>query len=88
MIHQVRELHVRRDARARYDVDEGLFALSGNAILPNLRAVRELAAGMTAGTTGLQPVKVCPSRVTSGAVIAVPYSVAAGPEPPVPPFAS
>ena len=48
MIHQVRELHVRRDARARYGVHEGLFALSGNAILPNLRAVRDLAATMTA----------------------------------------
>jgi glycosidase len=48
VIHQARELHVRRDARARYGVDEGLFALSGNAILPNLRAVRDLAAAMTA----------------------------------------
>ncbi len=47
MIHQVRELHLRREARARYGVDEGLFALSGNAILPNLRAVRDLAAAMT-----------------------------------------
>ena len=40
MIHQVRELHVRREARAAYGVDEGLFTLSGNAILPNLQAVR------------------------------------------------
>ncbi len=48
MIHQVRELHVRRDARARYGVNEGLFTLAGNAIFPNLRAVRELAATMTA----------------------------------------
>ena len=44
MIHEVRELHVRADARRRYGVDEGLFTLAGNAILPNLRAVRELAA--------------------------------------------
>jgi glycosidase len=48
VIHQVRELHVRREARARYAVDEDIFTLSGNAILPNLRAVRDLAAGMTA----------------------------------------
>ncbi len=48
MIHQVRELHLRRDARARYGVDEGLFSLSGNVILPNLRAVRALAVSMTA----------------------------------------
>ena len=48
MIHQVRELHVRREARARYGVDSALFTLSGNAILPNLRAVRALAASMTA----------------------------------------
>jgi glycosidase len=48
VIHQVRELHVRREARARYRVDAALFTLSGNAILPNLRAVRSLAASMTA----------------------------------------
>ena len=48
MIHQVRELHVRREARARYGVDAALFTLSGNAILPDLRAVRALAASMTA----------------------------------------
>ncbi len=48
MIHQVRELHVRREARARYRADAALFTLSGNAILPNLRAVRALAASMTA----------------------------------------
>jgi len=48
VIHQVRELHVRREARARYGVDAALFTLSGNAILPNLRAVRNLAASMTA----------------------------------------
>jgi glycosidase len=48
VIHQVRELHVRRDARARFAVDEGLFTLAGDAVLPNLRAVRDLAAAMTA----------------------------------------
>ncbi len=48
MIHQVRELHVRREARARYGVDTALFTLSGNAILSDLRAVRALAAAMTA----------------------------------------
>ena len=48
MIHQVRELHVRREARARYGAGEALFTLSGNAVLPNLRAVRDLAAAMTA----------------------------------------
>jgi glycosidase len=48
VIHQVRELHVRREARARHRADAALFTLSGNAILPNLRAVRALAASMTA----------------------------------------
>ncbi len=48
MIHQVRELHVRREARERYHLADALFTLSGNAILPNLRAVRALAATMTA----------------------------------------
>ena len=48
MIHQLRELHVRREARERYALGATLFELSGNAILPNLRAVRELAAAMTA----------------------------------------
>ncbi len=47
MIREIRELHVRREARARYGVDEALFSLAGNAILPNLRAVRALAAAMT-----------------------------------------
>ncbi len=48
MIHQVRELHIRREARTRYRVNSALFTLSGNAILPDLRAVRALAASMTA----------------------------------------
>ncbi len=48
MIHQLRELHVRRDARERYELDATLFELTGNVILPNLRAVRGLAAAMTA----------------------------------------
>ncbi|HSW43680.1 MAG TPA: alpha-amylase, partial [Patescibacteria group bacterium] len=48
MIRQVRELHIRREARARYQVDGALFTLSGDAILPNLRAARALAATMTA----------------------------------------
>jgi glycosidase len=43
-----RAFHVRADARARYAIDENLFALSGNLVLPNLRAVRALAAAMTA----------------------------------------
>jgi glycosidase len=48
MIGQVRELHLLREARARYHVDGSLFQLSGNAILPNPPAVRDLAAAMTA----------------------------------------
>src|SRR5665811_1966279 len=43
-----REFHVSVDARARYHLDETLFELSGNVILANLRAVRGLAAEMTA----------------------------------------
>ena len=52
MIHQVRELHVRREARARYAVDEHLFTLSGDAILPD--SGPEVLTGSTrlkAGTT-------------------------------------
>ena len=33
VIHQVRELHVRREIRARFKVDAALFTLTGNAIL-------------------------------------------------------
>ena len=67
MIHQVRELHVRREARARYGVDAALFTLSGNAILPNLRAVRALAASMTAARRAAgapDPVGRRPARST------------------------
>src|SRR5450759_4846673 len=39
-----REFHVSVDARARYNLDETLFELSGNVILANLRAVRGQAA--------------------------------------------
>ena len=43
-----REFHVSADARARFRLSETLFELSGNVILANLRAVRGLAAEMTA----------------------------------------
>jgi len=43
-----REFHVSAAARARYHLDDALFELSGNLILANLRAVRGLAADMTA----------------------------------------
>ncbi len=43
-----REFHVSRVARARYHLDEGLFSLVGNVVIVNLRAVRALAAAMTA----------------------------------------
>ena len=43
-----REFHVSSEARARYRLNETLFELSGNVILANLRAVRGLAAEMTA----------------------------------------
>ena len=43
-----REVHVSAEARARYRLNETLFALSGNVVLANLRAVRSLAAEMTA----------------------------------------
>ena len=43
-----REFHVSADARARYRLNETLFELSGNVVLANLRAVRSLAAEMTA----------------------------------------
>ena len=71
MIHQVRELHVRREARAAYGVDEGLFTLSGNAILPNLQAVRRLAAAMTAAAreAGSEAAPVAPAALNAMGLI-------------------
>ncbi len=43
-----REFHVTANARVRYRLNETLFELSGNVVLANLRAVRSLAAEMTA----------------------------------------
>ncbi|HVA88026.1 MAG TPA: alpha-amylase family glycosyl hydrolase, partial [Candidatus Saccharimonadales bacterium] len=40
------EFHVSREARERYGVDEALFTLTGNVVLPNLAASRRLAARM------------------------------------------
>jgi glycosidase len=37
------ELHINKSARSRYRVSESLLESSGNVILPNFRAVRELA---------------------------------------------
>ena len=52
-----REFHVSAAARARYHLDDALFELSGNLILPNLRAVRALATRMTAArrAAGIRP---------------------------------
>ena len=40
------EFHISRQARDRYQFDEGLFSLSGNVILANFHAVRVLAQQM------------------------------------------
>ena len=40
------EFHVSREARDRYGVGDTLFSLSGNVILPDFRATRELARAM------------------------------------------
>ncbi len=40
------EFHVSRQARDRYQIDETLFSLSGNVILPNFHAARVLAQKM------------------------------------------
>ena len=71
MIHQVRELHVRREARARHHLDDALFTLSGNAILPNLAAVRALAASMTAErrTAGTPDPVVAPGSLNAMGLI-------------------
>ncbi len=71
VIHQVRELHVRREARARHHLDDALFTLSGNAILPNLAAVRALAASMTAErrTAGTPDPVVAPGSLNAMGLI-------------------
>ena len=42
----VMEFHVAREARARYQVDEVLFSLTGNVIFANFHAVRVFAQKM------------------------------------------
>jgi glycosidase len=71
VIHQVRELHLRREARARYGLHEGLIALSGNVILPNLRAVRVRAARMTAvrRESGVRERPVAPGELNAMGLI-------------------
>ncbi|MBN1246491.1 MAG: alpha-amylase, partial [Anaerolineae bacterium] len=39
----IREFHISRESRSRYDVDDTLFALDGNVIFANFRAARQLA---------------------------------------------
>ena len=62
-----REFHVSADARARYRIDESLFELSGNVIIANLRAVRGLAAEMTARrrADGAADVTVSPGELNA-----------------------
>ena len=38
-----REFHVSRQARERYGIDEALFSLTGNVVIADFRAARELA---------------------------------------------
>jgi len=41
-----REFHVHRDAREKYGIDRPLYALSGNVVLADLQATRQLASEM------------------------------------------
>jgi len=62
-----REFHVSADARARFHLNDALFELSGNVILANLRAVRGLAAEMTARrrTDGVADATVSPGELNA-----------------------
>ena len=62
-----REFHVSADARVRYRLNETLFELSGNVVLANLRAVRSLAAEMTARrrADGLADAVVSPGELNA-----------------------
>ncbi|GHT97095.1 hypothetical protein FACS1894142_0790 [Spirochaetia bacterium] len=42
------EFHIRREVREEYALDKGLFSLTGNVVLADLRQVRELAAKFNA----------------------------------------
>jgi len=42
------EFHIARQVRATYQCDDALFTLSGNVILPNIRAARHLAEKLCA----------------------------------------
>ncbi|GHT61000.1 hypothetical protein FACS1894109_19210 [Spirochaetia bacterium] len=42
------EFHIRREVREEYTLDKGLFSLTGNVVLADLRQVRELAAKFNA----------------------------------------
>ena len=42
------EFHIHADIRKKYNVEEELFASSGNVVFPNFRAARELAAKINA----------------------------------------
>ncbi len=42
------EFHVSREARDRYGFDEALFSLTGNVVLPDFRATRDVARKMNA----------------------------------------
>jgi glycosidase len=46
------EFHISRAARDRYRVDDALFSVSGNVVLPDFPATRRLAAAMNAARAG------------------------------------
>ncbi|GHT64479.1 hypothetical protein FACS1894110_04190 [Spirochaetia bacterium] len=49
------EFHIRREVREEYALDKGLFSLTGNVVLADLRQVRELAAKFNAKTDPRHP---------------------------------
>jgi glycosidase len=51
----VMEFHVNRGIRDKYGLDQGLFSLTGNVVLADLRQVRELTAKFNAGVDPRYP---------------------------------
>jgi glycosidase len=50
-----RDIHVRRTARERYGIDEGLIGLRGDLVVSDLAAIRRLAARMNTERTAAAP---------------------------------
>ncbi|GHV37592.1 hypothetical protein AGMMS49546_05850 [Spirochaetia bacterium] len=51
----VMEFHIRKEVREKFALDKGLFSLTGNVVLADLRQVRDLAAKFNAKTDPRHP---------------------------------